>query len=145
LRELIHRIRRLWTPPPPPKLPTRPTMIIPTIADVRNCTQAEKVQSQCRECSKLLAPHLYVWHKPFPEKPTVKRWNPDSLSFTGMDLNLFAGYLMQQFTLKTADGKEWLLDRSIAALIWAECTDEGSPLPEASWEVEMAFKRKAVR
>jgi hypothetical protein len=142
LTDMINYVSRIFTPPP--KLPGRERMIIPSLSDTRSLQQA-KVDSQCAECAKLLAAHLYRWVKPYPEKSTIKTWNPKSLCFTGMDLDLFRDYLMQHFTLATQDGREWLLDRSIAALIWDACTQDGSPLPAASWESEMALKRKAAQ
>ena len=110
-------------------------MIIPSLYDVRNGQQA-KVDSQCRECAKQLATHLYVWKKPFPQKSTVKKWDAKSLCFTGMDIDFFASYLMNDFSVRTDDNREWLLDRCIAALIWNACTEDSSPLPLASWELK---------
>jgi hypothetical protein len=112
-------------------------MIIPSLEDVRNSAQSGKVEAQCKECARLLARHLYLWRKPYPEKSKVKSGNAKSLSFTGMDIEVFANYLMEHFSLKTQDAREWPLDRSIAALIWNACTEDGSPLPEASSQIEM--------
>jgi hypothetical protein len=143
LSDTIHFATSLFTPPP--KVQGRLTMVIPTLRDIRDGRQSEKVRNQCRECAKLLAAHLYVWRKPFPEKATVKSWNKESLCFQGMDIDLFAGYLMTNFTLRTEDNHEWLLDRSIAASIWEACVATDSPLGEASWQIEMDLKRKAAR
>ena len=46
-----------------------------------------------------------------------------------MDIDLFREYLMQHFTLVTDDNREWLLDRSIASLIWQACTEDGTVEP----------------
>jgi hypothetical protein len=88
---------------------------------------------------------LYVWRKPYPEKATVNSWSSDTQSFVGMTIEDFANFVMANFTLKTANGREWLLDRAVAATIWAACVEPGSPLPEASWQIEMDRKRKAAR
>jgi hypothetical protein len=115
LTDLLHLVTRTWIPPT--KLPNRLTMVIPSLADVNNCRQTDKVASQCHECAKLLAAHcatsrtgqfndveqhLYVWRKPYPEKASVKMWNRDTMSFTGMTLEDFQNFLMANFTLKTA-------------------------------------------
>jgi hypothetical protein len=127
-------VSRIFTPPP--KVAGRRTMTIPSLADVRDGRQAERVAAQCRECAKLLAAHLYVWRKPFPEKATVKKWNKETMSFVGLNIEDFQNLLMANFILKTSDGREWLADRSIAALIWNACCAEDSPLPPASWQEE---------
>jgi hypothetical protein len=80
-----------------------------------------------------------------PERSNLKLWNVETMSFIGMTIEDFATFVMANFTVKTADGKEWLLDRCIASLIWAACTEPGSPLPTASWEIEMNLKRQAAR
>lgn len=143
LSDLICAVSRIWSPPP--KVQGRQTMTIPSLADIRDGRHSEKVRNQCRDCAKLLATHLYVWRKPYPEKATVKTWSKESQSFVGMNIQDFQNYLMTNFTLKTADGREWLADRSIAALIWNACCEDGSPLPPASWQVETDLKRKATR
>jgi hypothetical protein len=88
---------------------------------------------------------LYVWRKPFPGKATVKSWDTASLTFQGMDLDLFREYLIRSFVLTTADSKEWLLDRAVAAAIWAACVAQDSPLSLASWEAEITLKPTAAR
>jgi hypothetical protein len=140
---VIRYISRLWTPPA--KVPGRPTMIIPSLRDLRDGGQAAKVKFQCEQCAMQLAGSLYVWRKAFPGKATVKSWSTDTQSFVGMTIEDFANFLMANFTLKTADGKEWLLDRAVAVPIWAACVEPGSPLPEASWQAEIDRKRKAAR
>ena len=111
-------------------------MVIPFIRDINNSVQAGTVTAQCKQCATLLVPHLYVWRRALPQQPTLKSWDTASLSFQGMDLDLFREYLMRNFVLTTADSKEWLLDRAVAAAIWAACVAAGSPLPEASWLIE---------
>jgi hypothetical protein len=130
---------------PPAKLPGRLTMVIPSLADLRDGRQSEKVRSQCAEVATLLAAHLYVWRKPFPEKATVKKWNMETMSFVGLNIEDLQNLLMSNFILKTADGREWLADKSIADRIWEACTAADSPLPEASWLVERDLKRKEAR
>jgi hypothetical protein len=51
---------------------------------------------------------------------------------------------MRSFVLTTADSKEWLLDRAVAAALWAACVEPGSPLPEATWSIERTRKRQAM-
>lgn len=144
LSDLICAVSRLWSPPA--KIPGRKVMVIPFIKDVNNTLQAGKVAAQCAACAKQLAAgHLFVWRRSFPQQSTVKRWDTASLSFQGMDLDLFRDYLMQNFVLKTPDGKEWALDRAVAAPIWAVCVEPGSALPEASWLIERTRKREAGR
>jgi hypothetical protein len=143
LTDLIHLVSHIWTPPA--KLPGRQTMVIPTLRDTRDGIQSERVAAQCRECAKLLAPHLFVWRKPFPEKATLKQWNKGTISFTGMNIDDFGNFLMAHFTLKTEDAREWLADRSVAALIWNACCDPDSPLPLASWQEETYRKRLEAR
>jgi hypothetical protein len=120
-------------------------MTIPCLRDLRDGAQATKVQGQCAACAMQLAGSLYVWRKPFPGKATVKSWSTETQSFVGMTIEDFATFLMANFTLKTADGKEWLLDRAVALQIWAACVEPGSPLSEASWQTEIDRKRKAAR
>jgi hypothetical protein len=143
LTDLLHHVSRLWTPPA--KIPGRKVMVIPYIKDINNSLQAGTVAAQCQQCAKQLAGHLYVWRKPYPEKATVKNWSTETQSFVGMSIEDFANFLMANFTLRTADGKEWLLDRCIASLIWAACVEPGSPLPEASWQIGIDRKRLEAR
>src|ERR1700722_13302689 len=96
--------------PPPAKVHGRLTMTIPTLADTRDGRQADKVKNTCNECAKLLAAHLYRWEKKYPEKSTVKTWNVESQCFLGMDIADFQNFLMTHFSLRTADGREWLMD-----------------------------------
>ena len=120
-------------------------MLTPHIKDINNSLQAATVAAQCQQCAKDLAGSLYVWRKPFPGKATVKSWDTASLTFQGMDLDLFREYLIRSFVLTTADSKEWLFDRAVAAAIWAACVAQDSPLPLASWEAEITLKRTAAR
>jgi hypothetical protein len=143
LSDLLNHVSRLWNPPQ--RVPGRKVMVIPFIRDINNSLQAGTVAAQCAACAKQLAGSLYVWRKPFPGKATVKSWSTDTQSFVGMSIEDFATFLMANFTLKTADGKEWLLDRAVAVPIWAACVAADSPLPEASWQTEMDRKRKAAR
>jgi hypothetical protein len=143
LTDLLNFVSHIWTPPP--KIHGKQRMIIPSIKDLRSSRESDKVKSQCQDCAKQLASHLYIWRKHFPEKSTVKTWNKKSLSFLSMDIDIFANYLMQHFDLRTDDNHEWLLDRAIADLIWRACTAADSPLPPASWQVETDLKRKAIR
>jgi hypothetical protein len=143
LTDLLNHVSRLWTPPA--KVPGRKVMVIPFIRDIDNGLQAGTVAAQCAACAKQLASHLYVWRRAFPQQSTLKSWDTASLSFQGMDLDLFREYLMRNFTLSTPDGKQWLLDRAVAVPIWAACVAADSPLPEASWQAEIDRKRKAAR
>jgi hypothetical protein len=144
LTDLMHLVSQIWTPPA--KVHGKLiTMIIPSLQDTRNERMKEKVDTQCRECSRLLSTHLFVWRKPFPEKPSLKSWSKEGLCFQGMNIEDFQNYVMQHFNLVTADNRPWLLDRSIAALIWNACCAEDSPLGLASWQEEINLKRKAIR
>jgi hypothetical protein len=143
LTDLVNYVSRIWTPPQ--KLPGRKVMVIPFIKDINNSLQSATVAAQCAACATALAPHLFVWRRSFPQQSTLKSWDTASLSFQGMDLDLFQEYLMRNFVLTTADSKEWLLDRAVAAAIWAACVAQDSPLPEASWQSEIDRKRKAAR
>lgn len=143
LSDLIWVVSRIFTPPA--KAPGRQTMIIPNLRDLRDERQSATVQAQCQQCAQLLAGHLYVWRKQPPERSTVKSWSTETQSFVGMTIEDFANFLMANFTLRTATGKEFLLDRCIASLIWGACIAPGSPLPEASWQIEIDRKRQAAR
>jgi hypothetical protein len=143
LSDMLWSVSRIFTPPA--KVPGRQTMIIPSLRDLRDGRQAAKVQAQCQLCARQLAGRLYVWRKPPPDRSTLKLWNVETASFTGMTIEDFATFVMANFTVKTADGREWLLDKTVADRIWRSCIDSASPLPEASWEVEITLKRKAAR
>jgi len=143
LTDLLHHVSQLWTPPA--KIPGRKVMVIPYIKDINDSLQAGRVAAQCQLCAEQLRGHLFVWRKQFPERSTVKSWSTETRSFVGMTIEDFANFVMANFTLKTADGKEWLLDRSVAAMIWAACVEPGSPLSEASWQIEIDRKREAAR
>jgi hypothetical protein len=120
-------------------------MVIPFIKDINSSVQAGTVTAQCAACAKQLAGSLYVWRKAFPGKATVKSWSTDTQSFVGMTIEDFATFLMANFTLRTTDGKEWLADKVVADRIWKSCIDVDSPLPLATWEVEISLKRQAAR
>jgi hypothetical protein len=116
-----------------PKTKGKPILIIPYLTAIRDARQAEIVAAQCRECSRQLCSHLYVWRRSFPQKATLKFWNVEDCCFSGMDLDSFIGYLSERYRFYTEDSREWLLDRAIAALIWDTCTSQDTPLKEASW------------
>jgi hypothetical protein len=146
LSDLMAVVQRIRTPPATsPRLKAKQPMTIPSLRDIRNQQQANKVNAQCRECARLLSNHLFIWRKSLPEKSTGKSWSTESLSFQGMDIDVFSTFIMERFTLTTEDRREWLLDRAVADLIWRSCTAADSPLPVASWQTEMDRKRKAVR
>jgi hypothetical protein len=134
---------RIWTPPA--KTPGRQVMVIPYLRDLNSSLQAARVDAQCQLCAQQLAAQLFVWRKPPPERTVLKSWSNDTQSFVGMTIEDFALFLMANFTLRTADGKEWLADIVVADRIWRSCIDADSPLPEASWDAEMTLKRKAAR
>jgi hypothetical protein len=139
-RTLLLAGRRLFNHPP--RIKGKPIMIVPYLQAIRDARQADIVAAQCRECSRLLASHLYVWRRAFPQKSTLKTWNAADLCFNGMDLDLFINYLTEHYRFHTEDSREWLLDRAIAALIWDSCTSQDTPLKEASWLVERTLKRE---
>jgi hypothetical protein len=141
--DLLRAVRRIFSRPA--KINRKPILVIPYLAAIRDARQADTVAAQCRECSRLLASHLYVWRRTFPQKSTVKTWNAGDQCFSGMDLDLFISYLTARYRFHTEDSREWILDRAITALIWDACTGENSVLPPASWQVETDLKRRAVR
>jgi hypothetical protein len=128
-----------------PKIKDKPTMVIPSFADLRDGSQIEKVKAQCFVCSQQLAKHLYRWERSFPQKSLLKVWEPETLSFVTVDLDSFSNYLTQHFALYTDDGSRWLADRVVADRILQACTASDSPLPLASWQLQTDRKRKAVR
>ena len=144
LSDLLHHVSQLWTSPPK-AAGGRLTMIIPTLRDIRDERQAATVAAQCRLCASQLVPHMYVWRKQPPERSTLKLWNVETASFTGMSIEDFANFVMSHFQLKTSDGREWLLDKTVADRIWYSCIAADSPLPLANWQIEMDRKRKAAR
>jgi hypothetical protein len=141
LRNLLLAGRRLFSGTP--RIKGKPIMIVPYLAAIRDVRQADTVSAQCRECSRLLASHLYVWRRAFPQKSTLKFWNVEDCCFSGMDLDLFIRFLTEHYRFFTEDSREWNLDRAIAALIWDACTSQETPLKEASWLVERTLKREA--
>jgi hypothetical protein len=112
------------------------TMVIPHLKDADNFRCEDKVRQICRKCAEQLSAHLFRWAKQWPSRSTLKTYDKAQRRFVGLDLSLFQDYLMNHFIIKTPDGNQWLLDRSIAARIWSECVADDSPLPEASWAVE---------
>ena len=119
-------------------------MVVPFLKDTDDWRKQDAVKVTCRKCAEQLAPFLYRWAKSWPAPSTVKTWNDKEKRFLGMGLSLFQEFIMNRFSIRTADNREWLLDRKIAALIWAECTGEASPLAAASWQLEFE-KRKAAK
>jgi hypothetical protein len=128
-----------------PKSKGKPTMIIPSFADLREGSHTEKVRRQCHACACLLSKHLYKWERSFPQKSLLKMWEPGTLSFVTVDLDSFANYLTQHFALYTDDGSRWLADRVVADRILQACVSGDSPLPAASWQLQTDRKRKAAR
>jgi hypothetical protein len=142
-KDLLRAVRRVFLQPP--KIKGKPTMIIPSFADLRDGSQTEKVQAQCQQCAKQLASHLYRWERSFPQKSLIKIWEPGTLSFVTVDLDSFGCYLMQHYALYTDDGNRWLADRVVADRIMQVCVGPDSPLPLASWQLQTDRKREAVR
>ena len=127
----------------PPGEDNRPIMTVPYLRDCDNWRKADQEKALCRRCAEQLATHLYRWEKKWPALSTVKTWDEKEKRFLGMDLSLFQEFIMNRFSVRTADNREWLLDRKIAALIWAECIADDSPLPPASWAFELNRKKEA--
>jgi hypothetical protein len=128
-----------------PRIKDKPTLIIPSFADLRDGSLTDKVKAQCFVCSQQLAKHLYRWERSFPQKSLIKKWEPQTLSFVTLDLESFSNYLTQHFALYTDDGSRWLADRVMADRILQACTASDSPLPLASWQLQTDRKRKAAR
>jgi hypothetical protein len=120
---------------------SRPTMFVPYIRDTDNWSKQVEVQTQCKKCAEKLASHLFVWHKTFPYRSTVKFWCPREHKFLGMDLESFCRFIELTFSVRTADNREWRLDKKVASLIFEQCIAADSPLPEASWQVEAERKK----
>lgn len=118
-------------------------MVVPFIADSDAWLKQAEVKAQCQRCAQQLAKHLFVWRKPFPSKDTLKSWDKAQRCFIGMNLEDFQLFVLDHFSVRTADHHEWLLDSKIASLIWEACISADSPLPKASWAVE-AQRRQAV-
>jgi hypothetical protein len=142
-KDLLRAVRRMFLRPP--KITGKPTMVIPSFADLRDGSQAEKVKAQCHACAMQLAKHLYRWERSFPQKSLLKIWEPETLSFVTMDLEAFSAYLVQHFALYTDDGSRWLADRVVADRIMQACVAADSPLPLADWQLQTDRKRKAAR
>lgn len=140
---LLCAIRRTFLQPP--KIKGKPTMVIPSFADLRDGSQTEKVKGQCHACARQLSSHLYRWERSFPQKSLLKQWEPGTLSFVTVDLDSFAHYLTHHFALYTDDGNRWLADRVVADRIMQTCTAADSPLPAANWQLQTDRKRKAAR
>ena len=122
---------------------SRQAMTVPHLRDCSNWRKNDEVRALCRRCAEQLSTHLYRWPKEWPSLSTIKTWNRQEKRFLGMDLSLFQEFIMDHFSIRTADNREWLLDRKIAALIWAECISQDSPLPPAGWKIELDKKRTA--
>jgi hypothetical protein len=127
------------------RIKDKPTMVIPSFADLRDGSQTEKVRRQCHDCARLLSKHLYRWERSFPQKSLIKEWEPQTLSFVTLDLDSFSNYLTQHFALYTDDGSRWLADRVVADRILQACVAADSPLPAANWQLQTDRKRKEVR
>jgi hypothetical protein len=143
LTNLLCAVRRTFSRPP--KIKGKPTMIIPSFADLRDGSQSEKVKAQCHACAQLLAKQLYKWERSFPQKSLVKIWEPETLSFVTMDLDGFSNYLTQHYALYTDDENRWLADRIVADRIMQACVGQDSPLPLANWQIQTDRKRAAAR
>jgi hypothetical protein len=113
----------------------KPIMTVPTLRDCDNYLKEDLVRQICRKCAEQLAPLLYRWEKSFPSKSCLKTYDKAQKCFLSMDLDLFQSFIEDYFSVRTAD-HEWLLDRSIAARIWAACIADDSPLPPADWAEE---------
>jgi hypothetical protein len=138
---LLRDIRRLFRQPP--KIKGKPILVIPYLSAIRDARQADTVTAQTKECSRLLASHLYVWRRSFPQRSTLKFWNVEDCCFSGMDLDFFISYLTTNYRFHTEDSREWILDRAIGSLIWDACVSEASPLPAATWQIQTDRKRVA--
>jgi len=121
----------------------KPVMVVPFIKDTDDWRKHDLVKATCRKCAEQLAGFLYRWAKSWPALSTIKTWDDKEQRFLGMDLSLLQEFIMASFSVRTPDNREWLLDRNIAALIWAECIADESPLPPASWAVESNRKTEA--
>jgi hypothetical protein len=120
----------------------QPVMVVPFIADSDAWIKQESVKAMCRKAAEQLSKYLFVWRKPFPSKDTIKSWCSIEKRFQGMDLGDFQDFVLDHYSVRTADHQQWLLDSKIASLIWAECIAADSPLPVASWAIEA--QRRAV-
>jgi hypothetical protein len=121
----------------------REIMVVPCLRDVQNWRCDDKVKVQCRRCAEQLVPFFFRWAKTFPSLSAVKTWDSREQKFRGLDLDLFALLIEERFRIRTEDGRAWRLDKLIARLIWAECISDDSPLPPASWVIELKKKREA--
>lgn len=120
-----------------------PVMIVPYLKDTNAESKQELVKSICHRCAEQLSVHLFKWERKFPSRSTVKTWSASEGKFLNMDLSLFQEFIMNHFSVRTADNQEWMLDRSIAARIWEQCVSDESPLPPADWNIE-GRKRKVA-
>jgi hypothetical protein len=122
----------------------RPVMVIPSMDDLANSAdRAEKIKSLCAACAKQLAKHYYVWRKGNPLFGVLKTWEGDR--FLGVDLTMLITYIVN--TYDTYDGEEHFLGpcRAVAALIWEAATAADSPLPTASWTIELQMKKATAK
>jgi hypothetical protein len=119
-----------------------PVLIVPYLRDSDDCTKQDKVKEQCRKCVHQLVSHLFRWEKSFPSHSTLKTWDQEQKRFLGLDLEGFQDYLMSHFSIRTEDGRQWLLDKKLAALIWESAVAADSPLLAANW-AEEARRRRA--
>lgn len=130
-------IRRFWQA----REESLPVMVVPYLKDCSNWRKEDTVKAQCRKCAEQLVSHLFKWEKQLPSQCTLKTWDTAEKAFRGMDLSLFQDFIMNRFSVRTPDNQEWLLDRSIAARIWAACVADDSPLPPASWVIQLERRR----
>ena len=107
-------IKRLWRADSGSQ---RPTLTVPFISDCDNWHKTDEVKAICQRAAKQLADHLFRWDRQWPARPRVVTWDHREKRFLGMDMALFQERVMGWFTIKTPDGREWALDRAVAALI----------------------------
>ena len=113
-----------------------PILTVPYLRDADNEMKQTEVRAQCRKCAEQLTGHLFKWERLSPLRSTLKTWDQAQKRFCGMDIEDFQTYLMSHFSIRTADNRQWLLDKKLAALIWEQCVAADSPLPPASFAIE---------
>jgi hypothetical protein len=119
-----------------------PVMVVPYLKEINNFSYQTKVNAQVHRCAEQLAAHLFKWKKEWPSLSRVMFWSVSEKRFLGLDLDNFAIFIERQFRVQTEDRMAWRLDRVIAARIWATCIADDSPLPPASWQIELNRKRE---
>jgi hypothetical protein len=118
-----------------------PVLTVPYLRDCDDGRKAELVRQICRKAAEQLSTHLFKWEKQYPSKSCVKSYDPVQRKFLGMNIALFQDFIMNHYSVRTPDGNQWLLDRKLADLIWAECIAADSPLPPASFDIEAERRR----